>query len=69
MDRSPAGYLLLASLLFSSAAAAETPRTLRVDYFHTGNAREERFALERVVLEPLPWPGDPAKAIDDTNLG
>lgn len=45
------------------------PLTLRVDYFHTGNAREERFSLERVVLEPLPWPGDLAKTIDETNLG
>src|SRR6185503_1908687 len=52
-----------------AAGAAETPRTLRVDYLHSGNAREEHFAIERVVLEPLPWPGDPAKAIDGTNLG
>ena len=51
------------------ATAATPPQTLRVDYFHTGNAREERFALERVVVEPLPWPGDLAKTVDDTNLG
>ncbi len=54
----------------AAAASPDSPApTLRVDYFHTGNAREERFALERVVLEPLPWPGDPARAIDDSNLG
>ncbi len=29
----------------------------------------ERFSLDRVVLEPLPWPGNPARPIDDTNLG
>jgi hypothetical protein len=52
-----------------AAEAATATRTLRVDYLHSGNAREEHFALERVVLEPLPWPGDPARAIDDTNLG
>jgi IgA Peptidase M64/Peptidase M64 N-terminus len=52
-----------------AAGAAAPPRTLRVDYLHSSNAREEHFALERVVLEPLPWPGDAAKAIDDTNLG
>ncbi len=51
------------------AVAAEPPATLRVDYVHFGNAIEERFALERVVVEPLPWPGDLAKTIDDTNLG
>src|SRR4029079_7924391 len=43
--------------------------TLRVDYYHTGNAKEERFSLDRVVLEPLPWPGNPAKPIDGTNRG
>src|SRR5260370_11705330 len=52
-------------LVFSAAAL----RTFRVDYFHTGNAAEERFSLDRLVLEPLPWPGNPAKQIDETNLG
>lgn len=42
---------------------------MRVDYFHTGNAQQEIFAIDRVVLEPLPWPGNPRQAIDDTNLG
>ena len=42
---------------------------MRVDYFHTGNAAEEVFSLDRVVLEPLPWPGNPRRPIDDTNLG
>jgi len=51
------------------AAASEPAATLRVDYVHFGNAREEHFAVERVVVEPLPWPGDPARTIDDTNLG
>ena len=57
------------SALRAASPQGTPPRTLRVDYFHTGNAREERFALERVVVEPLPWPGDLAKTIDDTNLG
>jgi hypothetical protein len=43
--------------------------TLRVDYYHTGNATEERFSVDRVVVEPLPWPGNPLKALDETNLG
>ena len=42
---------------------------MRVDYYHTGNAKEERFSLDRVVVEPLPWPGNPAQPIDDTNRG
>lgn len=42
---------------------------MRVDYYHTGNSKDEWFSLDRVVLEPLEWPGDPAKAIDDSGLG
>jgi IgA peptidase M64/peptidase M64-like protein len=42
---------------------------MRVDYFHTGNEKEERFSLDRVVLEPLPWPGNPARPLDDSNRG
>ena len=42
---------------------------MRVDYYHTGNAKEERFSLDRVVVEPLPWPGNPARPIDTTNRG
>jgi hypothetical protein len=49
------------------AVSAAAPRTMRLDYYHTGTATEERFSLDRVVIEPLPWPG--GKAIDDTNLG
>lgn len=70
MTRSPARpCLLAAALLCAAAGVAEPPPTLRVDYVHLGNAREERFALERVVVEPLPWPGAPSRALDDTNLG
>ena len=60
-----ATFLLLAARV---TIAAEPP-TLRVDYFHTGNANEEHFSLDRVVVEPLPWPGNPAQPLDDTNLG
>jgi hypothetical protein len=58
---------LVAAALAVSASAA--PRTMRVDYFHTGNSRHEWFSLDRVVIEPLPWPGDTARPLDDTNLG
>jgi hypothetical protein len=49
--------------------AAAAPATMRVDYYHTGNDKEERFSLDRVVIEPLPWPGNPAQPIDRTNSG
>jgi hypothetical protein len=65
--------LKISSLFFFLSAcflcSAAPPRTLRVDYFHSGTATQERFALDRLVLEPLPWPGDPAKALDTTHLG
>jgi hypothetical protein len=59
----------LFALLLATSASAAAPRTFRVDYFHTGNATEERFSLDRLVLEPLPWPGNPARPVDETNLG
>ena len=64
-----AAALMLAIAAAAAGAAAEPPRTLRLDFFHTGTATEERFSLDRFVLEPLPWPGNPARPTDDTNLG
>ena len=58
------------TLLFSIAiAASAAPQTLRVDYYHTGNDKQEIFSMDRVVIEPLPWPGALSKSIDSTNLG
>jgi len=71
MLRATLRTVIAASLLAVSPplASASAPGTLRVDYYHTGNATEERFSLDRVVVEPLPWPGNPSHPIDDTNLG
>src|ERR1043165_5450050 len=61
--------LALSSLmLFAAVAAAATP-TMRLDYYHTGDASQEIFSVDRVVIEPLPWPGHPSQAIDSSNLG
>jgi hypothetical protein len=51
------------------SAAAAPPQTLRVDIQHGGDASTEHYALERVVVEPLPWAGNPARPIDDSNRG
>jgi hypothetical protein len=68
--RLPALLSMTALLLFASLAThAATPPTLRVDIQHSGDARVERYALDRVVVEPLPWPGNPAQPIDATNRG
>jgi hypothetical protein len=56
-------------LLLSALDASAAPQTMRVDYYHTGNDKEERFSLDRIVIEPLPWAGKPARQLDDTNRG
>src|SRR5689334_1871068 len=50
-------------------ATANAMETMRLDYYHTGDATSEVFSVDRVVIEPLPWPGDPKQAIDTSNLG
>src|SRR5713101_9174943 len=62
------GRIAFCLLLFSLLSFA-APRTLRVDYYHTGNSNEEWFSLDRVVLEPLEWPGNLSKAIDESQMG
>src|SRR5690606_13878493 len=49
--------------------SSEPPGVMRLDLFHTGNSTEEIFSVDRVVLEPLPWPGDLDRPIDEPNLG
>lgn len=56
-------------LMAAVVSAAEHPPTLRVDYFHTGNADTEIFSLDRVVQEPLPFPGNLDQPIDSTLRG
>src|SRR5262245_59583365 len=59
------------ALVFLSAAVvpAAEPKTLRLDYYHTGNSTQELFAFDKVTVEPLPWPGNPHRPLDDSNLG
>jgi hypothetical protein len=59
---------VLAFLTLASCVYAQ-PGTMRLDYFHTGNSTQEMFSVDRIVVEPLPWPGNPGKLFDDTNLG
>src|SRR5215470_12034686 len=55
--------------LTASLADAQTMKTLRLDYYHTGTAKSETFAVDRLVVEPAAWAGNPARPVDDTNLG
>lgn len=52
-----------------AVAVSAAPATMRVDYYHTGDATKEFFSLDRISIEPLPWPGNPNRPIDNTNLG
>lgn len=61
-----------AALLLGAVTAlvhAAQPATVRLDYAHSGNALNETYAIERVVIEPLPWPGNLSRNMDDTNRG
>lgn len=58
---------LLVFLFATNSLAAQ--QTMRLDYYHTGDSSHEIFSLDRVVIEPLAWPGSPSQAIDTSNLG
>jgi hypothetical protein len=69
MQLSPIRFLAAALALAAGAAQAEAPATVRVDYTHSGNAASDQYAIERVLIEPLPWPGDLARNLDHTDRG
>ena len=56
-------------LIMTTACHAENPQTLRVDYYHHGNAQEEGFSLDRLVLEPLVFSGNLKQPEDVTQRG
>lgn len=43
-------------------------QTLRIDYFHTGNATEEYFSLDKMYLQG-PWAGNPDRCNQPLELG
>ena len=56
-------------LSFSLSAVAETPQTMRLDFFHSGNHAAEMFSLDEVVFEALPWTGNMRQPVDKTLRG
>ena len=61
--------LVLLALVGVPSLVAAAPATLRVDYYHSGNDKSEYFSFDRAVIEPLPWPGNMARAIDASDRG
>jgi hypothetical protein len=45
-----------------------TPKTMRLDYFHTGDHGREVIAADRIVADG-PWAGSTTRLLDDLNLG
>jgi hypothetical protein len=64
-----AGTLLAPFVMVAADTPAAAQATYRLDYFHTGGRGTEIFAVDRLRLEPLPWPGHPARASDDGQSG
>jgi len=61
--------LAIITLVLLSTNMSAAPGTMRIDFYHSGDASREIFSLDRVVIEPLPWPGDTLQNIDSSNLG
>ena len=62
-------FLTAAAVLALHAQSPSPARTMRVDYFHTGNATSELFSLDRVSIEPAPWPGAVDRPDDTLRYG
>jgi len=43
-------------------------QTMRVDVFHSGDAKEERFTIDRISQQG-PWAGNPRRTVDPFSLG
>ncbi len=64
--------LFLTIVALSQPALATTKTTvgtMRLDYFHTGNSKQEFFSVDEVVIEPHPWAGNPSQPIDNIPRG
>jgi hypothetical protein len=65
---------LLISFLTAATLAAQAPapavvRAMRVDYFHTGDAKQELFSFDEAVIEPAVWSGRAGRELDQLNFG
>jgi hypothetical protein len=70
--------LTIVALTIAAAHAAQpaqvpppagTARTMRVDYFHTGDAKQELFSFDEAVIEPAAWSGHPTHTADALDYG
>jgi hypothetical protein len=71
---------VMALAAFAQTVAAERPaagpdfdrfftaKALRIDLYHTGDAKEETYSLDEIRIEPY-WAGNPGSLLDTLNLG
>jgi hypothetical protein len=65
----PKAASILLAISFPVLCFAAPAATMRLDYYHTGGKGQEIFSIDRIVIEPLPWAGNPRRSIDSTNRG
>lgn len=56
-------------LIVEAAPVAAPPATWRLDFYHTGGKNGEVFSVDRIVVEPLSWPGSRKNDVDRTGFG
>jgi len=63
-------FLLLVISFHASASFDDwfINKTLRIDYYHTGNSRNEQYSIDQVKAEPY-WGGSRKTLIDTLNYG
>jgi hypothetical protein len=64
----PVLLLLLSIQTYASFDEWFTSKTLRVDYYHTGNSEKELYSIDQVKVEPF-WGGSHKSLIDTLNYG
>jgi hypothetical protein len=73
MKKAMLAFILLVPFLAAAQDAVEfekyfSDRTMRIDVFHTGDAKQEMFTVDRVIAEG-PWAGNPRRLIAPFELG
>jgi hypothetical protein len=61
--------LVFVLLALSVPGAQEAPRTWRLDFFQTGGPGIEAYSFDRLVIEPLAWPGNRAADLEARPTG
>src|SRR5688500_10012664 len=56
-------------LALTTAGAQEQPRTWRLDFYQTGGPGIEAYSFDRLVVEPLAWPDNPAANVEPAPTG